>query len=97
MNQKKRLASGLRPDPLGELKRSPDTGSEREEGREGGRWENIFKISLPETKFFRPNKRKKIGGRTRPDKLGEIKRSPDQGSERERRQEVREMGNIFKT
>ena len=56
--------------------------------------ENIFKISLPDTTFFRPNNQKNFGGRTLPDKLGEIRRSPDQGSEQERGQGVREIGKI---
>jgi len=90
--KKKTFGGRTPPGPTGWSLSAPKTQEKNEKRvREGGRWENIFKISLPETKFFRPNKQKNFGGRACPDKLVEIKRSPDQGIEKEREQGVREM------
>ena len=96
---RKTLAAGLHPNPQGELELSPHPGSGREGGREGGRWENIFKISLPDrpTSFVRSKWTEKglVVGR-RSDPLDELNRSPDPGREREGAGRE-EMENIFKT
>ena len=72
-NHQKRLAAGLRPDPLGELERSP-----RPSSTVGAMEENTLAAvkALPRPNFQTSKSPKTFGGRAPPEPAGELERSP---------------------